>query len=125
MNPYLILLSLGLAWLAPRVHAYAIDASCEDPDFIAASADAAIDMAAKAVLAIEPPDGAARDPNVDRLLDLLFRPDEPLDEAGETALINKIKEVFQGVAKFATRAQQLVPSDGNEVTADEVVRCIG
>lgn len=58
-------------------------------------------MAADALTAISPPDGIARDQNVERLLNLLFRGPEPLSQADEGRLIRRIETVFRGVAKFA------------------------
>lgn len=120
MNPLVAILTLALAWLALSTDAYGIDSSCKDQDFIQASADAAIDMAAKAVEAIDPPDNTDRDPNVDRLLDLLFRGSGSLDAAQDSDLINSIKEVYRGVAKFGIRKDITQPGS-DPSTADEVV----
>lgn len=58
-------------------------------------------MAANALAAIEVPDGVARDQNVERLLTLLFRGPEPLNDVDEGRLMRRIAAVFQGVTKFA------------------------
>lgn len=117
MIAYLTILSAWLAWLAPSTHAYGIDSSCPDPNFIQASADAAIMMASNALDAREPPDGSARDPNVERLLDLLFRGSEAVEE---DTLIEKIVKVFGGVTRFGARTGFVHP-DGRETTGDSVV----
>lgn len=101
MKSFPTLCSLGLAWLAPFAHAYGIDNSCPDHNLIQTAADSAISMAADALTAISPPDGTARDQNVERLLNLLFRGPEPLSQADEGRLIRRIETVFRGVSKFA------------------------
>ena len=55
MKTFLTLFSLGLTWLTPCIHAYGIDNSCADQTLIQSAADSAIDMAAKALAAIQLP----------------------------------------------------------------------
>jgi hypothetical protein len=122
MKTFLTLFSLSLAWLAPCTHAYGIDSSCGDQALIQVAADSAIDMAAKALDAIEPPDGAPRDQNVERLLNLLFRGPTPLSKDDDGLLLRRIAKVFLGVTKFAGKTNMVQP-DNDPTTADGVV-CI-
>jgi hypothetical protein len=72
MRTYLTLLTIGLAWPARVLGGYGIHESCKDWAFIKESVDAAIDMADKADAAIGDFENPNRDPNVQRLLGLLF-----------------------------------------------------
>jgi hypothetical protein len=111
MKPFLTFFLLGIAWLAPRIHAhYGIDDSCEDKTFIEEAEESAMDMAQKALEAIEPPDGSARDPNVERLLNLLFRPSTPLSQESDTQLLNQVADVFRGATWFRGRTDMVQPS---------------
>lgn len=121
MHAFLAILSIGLVWLCPYAQAYGIDTSCQDQAWIEASVEAAKDMAAKALEAITPPNNAPRDANVERLLNLLFRPTGHSNAADDARLINSIKTVFQGVAKIGNKSPTLVGADGNIGTADQVV----
>jgi hypothetical protein len=95
MRTYLTLLTIGLAWPARVLGGYGIHESCKDWAFIKESVDAAIDMADKADAAIGDFENPNRDPNVQRLLGLLFG-----NDLSETDL-KGIKNVFQGVMRFS------------------------
>jgi hypothetical protein len=120
MKTFLTLFSVGLAWLVPSIHAYGIDDSCEDKILIQGAADSAINMARNALAAIQPPDGVARDPNVERLLNLLFRPSIPSSEADDAKLLQKIARVFEGATRLAGEPNIVQPSD-DETVAEGVV----
>lgn len=115
MRAHFTLLAISLAWPARVIGGYGIDSSCADRAFIQASADAAIDMAAKADAAIGEPDGRNRDPNVQRLLKLLFG-----NAAENTDRINRIKRVFQGVASMSGDEGFVEPSDDETATSKVV-----
>jgi hypothetical protein len=110
MKPFLTLFLLGIAWLAPRIHAYGVDDSCADKTFIEEAVESAIDMAQNALVAIEPPDGSARDPNVERLLNLLFRPSTPSSQEVDSELMIQVAEVFRGVTGFRGKTDLVQPS---------------
>jgi len=110
-------LVLGLAWLAPIVRSYGIDDSCKDRPFIKASVEAAIDMAAKADEAIGAADNQNRDPNVQRLLTLLFG-----ENVNDVRAMNSIKGVFRAVANFAN--DQGVALQGNARPSANQVVCL-
>ena len=116
-------MSIGLAWLGSHTDAYGIDSSCKDPDFIERAADAALDMAAKASAALQPAGGAQLDPNIDRLVDLLFRGPFPTDARSDRTLIEKIVDVFDDVVQIGPRAD--LARIGNELDdANQVVRAV-
>jgi hypothetical protein len=104
MRTYLTLLTIGLAWPARVLGGYGIDESCEDSAFIKMSVEAAIDMAAMANAAIGAWDNPNRDPNVQRLLGLLFGDTTKTD-------LERIKEVFQGVMSFSGDEGFVKPTD--------------
>ncbi|KAF2722593.1 hypothetical protein K431DRAFT_311582 [Polychaeton citri CBS 116435] len=123
MKTFLTLFSLGLAWLASCIHAYGIDNSCADQDLIQAAADSAVDMAAKALDAVEPPNGAARDQNVERLLDLLFRGPVTLSLVDDGRLLRRIAGVFRGVAKFAGKTNMVQPASAPTIADGVNIYC--
>lgn len=123
MRTYFTLLPLSLPWLTTVVSGYAIDSSCKDQAFIQTAADAAVQMAADALTAIGPEGNTNRDPNVERLIDLLFRPSAPDSPADDLLLIRRIRKVFQGVAKFGQKVDFVQPGK-RESIADEVVRLL-
>jgi hypothetical protein len=96
MRTCLTLLTIGLAWPARVLGGYGIHESCKDSAFIRESVDAAIDMATKADAAIGEWDNPNRDPDVQRLLDLLFG-----DVSQIASDMERIKKVFQGVMSFS------------------------
>ena len=117
MAPQLTFLWLGLAWLAAFGHTYGIDSSCEDIDFIQRSADAAIAMAQGAL------DELMRtpvDPNVDRLIGLLFRPADTASGPNDDVIIENMKDVYEGVLKFQGKTD-LVRPGSSEASAEQVV----
>lgn len=118
MRAHFTLLAISLAWPARVIGGYGIDDSCADRAFIQASADAAIDMAAKADAAIGEPDDRNLDPNVQRLLKLLFG-----NAAENTDDINRIKRVFHGMASLSGDEGFVEPSD-DETATKKVVSTI-
>jgi hypothetical protein len=109
MRTYLTLLTIGLAWPARVLGGYGIHESCKDSAFIKESVDAAIDMATKADAAIGEWDNPNRDPNVQRLLELLFGNPNKRD-------LERIKNVFQGVTSFSGDEGFVKPTDNDDAT---------
>lgn len=122
MAPFATILLFSLVWLSPFCLGYGIDSSCVDPSnkrLIRRAADSAVEMASQAVEALN---AAPRDPDVERLLDLLFRGGpEYRNDPADSDLIEKIQKVYQGVAKFAYRTVHLGQSGTNGAAKDQVV----
>ena len=122
MAPYAIVLSLFLACLSPFCLSYGIDASCKpgsNDGLIYKAAESAFDMASQALEAIS---ADARDPNVERLLDLLFRGGSQYrTDPGDANLIQEIRNVYIGMAKFAHKRKKLAKSRDDPSASDQVV----
>jgi len=106
---------LGLSWTVLQTDAYALDSSCNgNADLIAASADAAINMAAQAHAALTT---NPRNPDVDLLISLLFCKERERPDQIDLAALAKS---YEGISALGPR-EDSIPFSKNEDTQNKVV----
>lgn len=98
-----------------QVSGYAIDKSCgSNAGFIQASADDAIGMANAAHDALT---ANPRDPNVSRLISLLFCKD---DQRPDQVDLGPLAETYKAIGQLGPKVAS-IPFDKNEATKNQVV----
>lgn len=108
---YLFLLSSLALWLT-TINAYYIDPGCELHDMLIATA--LTDAFSMATLAADALARSPRNPNVNRLIKLLFAAP---DQDPQTVDMEGVRNNFNGVLRMSTRKAQLEPHNQEEVVS--------